>query len=136
MPVAAFEPWTWYVGALHANCQDTGRVDPVPTSTLDWIQGDDTGTSSKAIYYHMTTGRAKRETGFGNYPYDPSDFGRCYRLLQLAPEWRARLPEMAAYGKQWAALAAAWDTLTELYEKELPNGTAPKLYDKMKELTR
>jgi hypothetical protein len=72
----------------------------------------------------------------GGRPYDPDDFGRCYRLLALAPEWRARIAEMAAYGDEWAALSAAWDELTALYEAEAPShtGTAPKLYFRMREL--
>lgn len=46
-----------------------------------------------------------------SYPYDAADFGRCFRLLEVIPEWRARLSEMAAHGEQWAALVATWPTL-------------------------
>ena len=102
---------------------------------LNWIVGDDTGISSRAIWTHMM-GLPKVPEWAGNWPLDPSDFGRCYRLLGLMPAWRPRMGEMASYSKQWAALVAVWDELTALYEEEVPNhrGSAPKLYDRMHEL--
>lgn len=84
---------------------------------MDWIGGRDTGASSVAIWSHMMGARSS-----GSFPYDPSDFGRCYRLLTLAPEWRARIGEMAKYSKTWARLAARWDELTALFEAETGAG--------------
>ena len=131
MPADAFGPWAEYAGSLHAHCKDVGRVD-VPAATIEeWRNGPDTGTSSKAIYQHMSG----RRWGTGmDYPYDPSDFGRCYRLLLIAPEWRGRIKEMAHYGPEWAALSGAWDELTALWEEESKGTMAPKLYDRMREL--
>lgn len=67
-------------------------------------------------------------------PYDPGDFGRCYRLLQHFPEWHTRLPEVAAKYPVWGPMVKAWDELTALYEEEKQSGKAPKLYKRMKEL--
>ena len=105
---------------------------PKPTSEGDaiaWIANGDTGISSQTIWSVMT-GRSVRSTGF---PHDPSDFGRCYRLLKIMPSWRARLPEVSTRFPQWKEFIRAWNELTMLYEEELPTGRCPKLYDRMQQ---
>ena len=114
-------------------------------AALAWIVSDDTGLSSRAIWAHMM-GVTPTRGGLTFHPLDPDDFGRCYRLLLRVPEWGARIGEMARHGPVWAALAAAWDELTALYEEEVGPGLdeqrryfgkrAPRLYDRMKELER
>jgi hypothetical protein len=96
----------------------------------DWPGCGDAGLSSKAIWAHMLG-----LPSTGDYPYDPDDFGRCSRLVAApwASGWRARMPEMAKYGKVWAALAAMWPTLEALFAEERPTGRAPKLYAAMQE---
>lgn len=113
-------------------------VGPLPKPTeegdpIAWVTNGDTGISSMAIWAVMM-GRPAERRHFGNTPSDPSDFGRCYRLLKVMPSWRARLPEVAAKFPTWAPLVEAWDELTALYEEELPKGRAPKLYARMQEL--
>lgn len=106
---------------------------PKPTGDGDWrawMQNGDTGTSSKTIWSVMTGETVERH----GIPYDPADFGRCYRLLKVMPSWRARMPEVATAHPAWAGLVAAWDELTTLYEEESPSGTAPKLYARMQAL--
>lgn len=106
---------------------------PKPTpagDALSWIHNGDTGTSSETIWSVMT---GRDVTRYG-VPLDPSDFGRCYRLLKIMPSWRARLPEVVARFPRWAKLIEAWDELTALYEEELPSGMAPRLYARMREL--
>lgn len=110
---------------------------------LAWIVGDDTGISSKAIWSRMMgVAYASRDHGWDTYPHDPSDFGRCYRLLKLVPEWRARIEEMASASPEWTALVKHWDELTALYEEEVDTtrhrhrGSAPRLYARMKEIER
>lgn len=102
---------------------------------IEWLLSGDTGISSKTICAVMTG--SKKADSFGpDVPHDPSDFGRCYRLLQNFPEWRARLPEVAAAYPIWGPMVAAWDELTALYEQEKQNksGMAPKLYERMRTL--
>ena len=106
---------------------------PKPTEEGDaiaWLSNGDTGISSKTIWSALT-GNLIERTGI---PHDPSDFGRCYRLLKVMPAWRARLHEVAAKFPEWEKLIDAWDELTALYEEELPTGRAPRLYSRMKEL--
>lgn len=139
MFVAQSKAWT----KMHANCKKREGVNlfPQAKSVEEWISGRDTGTSSKTIWRHMR-GLPLLEV---HHPWDPSDFGRCYRLLAIAPEWRARMPEMATHGKVWSALASAWNELTALYEEEVDvtqdphrakaaDGCAHRLYGRMKEL--
>lgn len=98
---------------------------------IEWMMGPDTGISSKTICAVMT---GCDTTGMWcDVPHDPSDFGRCYRLLKLFPEWRPRLGEVAERFKEWGPLVAAWDELTALY-KEGVAGTCSKLYARMQTL--
>lgn len=81
---------------------------------IDWLMSGDTGTSSKTICSVMTGSDAPE---FGpDVPHDADDFGRCYRLLELFPEWRGRLPEVAAKYPKWGPMVVAWDELSALYE--------------------
>ncbi|HAM42116.1 MAG TPA: hypothetical protein DCP69_12515 [Candidatus Omnitrophica bacterium] len=67
-------------------------------------------------------------------PYDPSDFGRCHRLLQLIPEWRANLGKVAEIFPGWKPMVDAWGELEDLWEEELPKGKLPKLYERIQGL--
>jgi hypothetical protein len=107
----------------------TPRRTP-PGDAHAWLHGGDTGMSSETIW-RVLMGETPRHP---RTPSDPSDFGRCYRLLRLMPGWRQRLGEVAAVYREWTALVAAWDELTAIYEEELPSGQCPRLYARMKEL--
>lgn len=102
-----------------------------------WIVGSDSGLSSKAIWAHMMDAGPPR---YGwDHPRDPADFGRCHRLLNLIPEWKARLPEMATRSDTWARLVARWDEIAESMENEVgidwSRGlSAPKTYKLMRSI--
>lgn len=118
----------------HRACKPTpaGRARLEYSTPDEWAKSWDTGTSSMTIYSVMT-GRP-RATGEANPPRDPGDFGRCYRLLAVAPpEWRAGLSRVVERFPAWAPVVAAWDQLTALYEEEVqrPDKKAPKLYERM-----
>jgi hypothetical protein len=96
---------------------------------IEWLLGNDTGTSSKTILSVMTG--ANLAGNFGpDIPYDGGDFGRCHRLLQHFPEWRERLSEVAVKYPKWGPMVVAWDELTELYEAENHH----RMYERMKDL--
>ena len=78
---------------------------------IEWLLGDDTGTSSQTILAVMTGSKIECV----DVPLDRADFGRCHRLLVHFPEWRARLPEVANRYPEWAPLVRDWDALTALY---------------------
>lgn len=107
-----------------------------------WIGDGDTGTSSLTIWAVLM----KRVSPDGNfyYPLDPDDFGRCYRLLKIMPEWRNRLGEVAEAYPPFAPFVREWDRISALYEHELEHGPvskrgyrmAPQTYALMQELRK
>jgi hypothetical protein len=111
--------------------------DTNPMTPEEWLLSADTGVSSATIW-HVMTGRPMPFGWRPGAPHDPSDFGRCFRLLARIPDWRGRMPEVAAAYPEWAALVAAWDELSALYEIEIPNhaGDAPQLYARMRALDK
>jgi hypothetical protein len=86
-----------------------------------WLFGCDTGMSSKAILGHMICGVSD-----GSWPSDGGDLGRCLRLLDLFPEWKGRIGEMARYGKVWSLYVEHWDQIV----------SADDPYDLMKSLQK
>ena len=99
----------------------------------DWLKQGDTGISSLTIYSVMTGEDVLGSFG-PDVPHDPSDFGRCYRLLKLHPEWVARLPELAQKYPAWTALVREWPRMTELYERDLETGKSEELHELMGKL--
>lgn len=97
---------------------------------LEWSLGGDTGSSSKAML------KASLKKTNGDVPHDPSDFGRCYRLLQAVPELRGYFPQMKANCPMLTPYLDSWDDLSRMYEKALSGSTgkAPELYARLKEL--
>ena len=102
---------------------------------LKWVLAGDTGASSKTIV-RIAVGVKPAKGDYFDAPYDPSDFGRCYRLLKQFPELKKKMHVVAKKCEAFAPLVAHWDELTALWEEESNNGTgrAPKLYARMKEL--
>lgn len=87
---------------------------------MTWLAGKDTGVSSVTICLIMF-GIENESPIAGSPPSDPSDFGRCYRLLQKFPHWRDKLQKVADTYSAWQPFVDAWETMTSLYEKELNN---------------
>lgn len=83
---------------------------------IDWLLSGDTGTSSELICRVLSSSTAPISWHDQHLPMDGSDFGRCHRLLKKIPEWRVRLPEIAAHFPMWGPLITAWDEITALYE--------------------
>jgi hypothetical protein len=108
-------------------CTEFNR-DSVPASEgmglMAWFASDDTGTSSKWMAHVCAGGPPTRR----DYPYDPADFGRCYRFLRAVPQAREHLHKLKDSGPVWAAYVDRWDEMERLYEDELPTRRVPKLY--------
>lgn len=104
---------------------------------LKWLIGGDTGISSETIWSVMTGLPTAGATQWHRWtPGDPSDFGRCHRLLQRFPEWRGRLAEVADQYPHWRPMVERWAEMEVLYEEERPTGSAPKLFALMCELEK
>ena len=97
-----------------------------------WIIGGDTGLSSLTIWGVMMC----HPPAWPSIPADPSDFGRCFRLLELIPEWRKRLPRVSDIYPEWDGLVQHWPELEALWLEECNNDRAPKLYRRMIELRK
>ncbi len=112
-------------------------MESVDLRLVRWLTGRDTGVSSKTIAAVLAGAVDPHARAFTyDVPADPDDFGRCYRLLLLMPEWRARLPEVAERFPAWTPLVDAWDELTAMYERAVASGTgrADEMYQRMREL--
>jgi len=69
-------------------------------------------------------------------PHDPDDFGRCYRLLELFPDWKSQLGKVAERFPKWSPFVREWDTLTTMYEAALSSKSnlATEMYEFMQQL--
>ncbi|MDC6536570.1 hypothetical protein LN429_15805 [Pseudomonas syringae] len=98
-----------------------------------WIVDGRVGMSSKAIWAHMTGTPSECMSA----PSDPDDLNRCLLLLDLIPEWTARMGEMATHGNEWQALSPIWTDLASTFIAEAgldwcKGKSAPKTYQMMK----
>jgi hypothetical protein len=82
-----------------------------------WIVSGDVGVSSKTIWGTML-GFEMRDEDI-SHPHDPSDLGRCLRLLEHFPEWKPRLRELCDLSVEWAALILRWDEIASTMENEV-----------------
>lgn len=119
---------------------DAGAARYRYTNPDEWFRSWDTGTSSQTIYAVLSGRHVTPNNPDG--PRDVGDFGRCRRLMKVAPpEWTARIGEVAQRFPGWKPLTDNWGELTALYDEEigadsppLAPGEAPKLYARPKEL--
>lgn len=82
---------------------------------FEWLGSDDTGISSKTILCQLTN--SNFEGLWKSIPYDASDFGRCYRLLNKCPELKSEFHRMSEL-KEWIPFVNNWGKLTEMYENK------------------
>lgn len=106
---------------LHKNCKQTW-TEPIANPEKSekeravwWLANGERGMSSKTMYDYFT-GEKRFDI---NHPYDPDDFKRCYKLLQVVPEWKSRILELGKLSKEWDNLAKNWDKLTAMYEENI-----------------
>lgn len=137
-PIGVFAAITKAWADEHRGCRPTeagkkreaDRLAACFKSPAAWIEGIDRGVSSETIWHAIVSGVRRQGA---STPRDPSDFGRCYRLVE-AFKWRPRLADVVKLNPEWAGLVEHWDELSATYERELPTGKAPELYARIKEL--
>lgn len=98
----------------------------------EWLAGDDTGISSETIV-KVALGIKKGRWGF-NPPRDPSDFGRCYRLVVRFPYLRESFGKVGEDCPSFKPILDNWDELCGMYDAGKAQGRAPIMYARMKEL--
>ena len=107
------------------------------TAFTGWLAMGERGISSEAIVSALTGVPVGRRLAGDDYPHDPSDFRRCEDLLDAVPLARLVFANVMQHrSPEWRALVAEWDGLCELMEVERPTGSCPRMYARMRELTR
>ncbi|EKC7895920.1 hypothetical protein L4Q08_005472 [Pseudomonas aeruginosa] len=112
-----------------------GAGSTIEQRATKWLRDGQVGASSRAIHDHMLGLTPKR--GYYDHPHDPDDLNRCLLLLDLIPEWKPRMREMAQHSTEWAALASSWEKLTNLFLSEAGldwqrSSEAPETYAAMR----
>lgn len=70
------------------------------------------------------------------WPHDPADFKRCWIFMQILTPYERKvlLHKVALQSEKWRAIERHWKELCALWEEEMSQSRAPKLYEKMKHL--
>lgn len=110
-------------------------------AAMSWLAGGDTGISSKCLLQAATGNFGDLRWLDTSPPYDPSDLGRCLRMLQILPWVRPLAWPVLLGDKRWKPLLENWDKLAECMESEVgidwsKGRNAPKTYALMKEIGR
>lgn len=92
-----------------------------------WRNSGDTGISSLTIY-GVFAGEPYKNP---DVPHDPSDFGRCRRLLDLIPEWHADIGKVASVYPWYLPFTDRWSEFDRLWNEESSKKIAPQLYHAM-----
>jgi hypothetical protein len=95
-----------------------------------WLVSDDTGSSSRFMARVLSA--PEQIDQHGDYPRDADDLGRCFRLIEAAPELAQNLERMKQCGPHWKLVILNWEKWKDLYESEESN----KLHHAMKEAYR
>ncbi len=82
----------------------------------------------------IAMGAKKTKSTRFDAPSDTSDFGRCYRLVKAVPELREHFPKIGKMVPPFKGILTNWDSLCELYLRDLPDGRSDALYRRIKEL--
>jgi hypothetical protein len=102
---------------------------------IAWMDSREAGASSKVMIKKILNIPSTKDVEYQPYPVDPSDFGRCYRLVnQHLPELKEKINCLKSVSKKWSILIENWSELEGLYEEERTKKKAPKLYKRLKEL--
>ncbi|WP_124829234.1 MULTISPECIES: hypothetical protein [unclassified Burkholderia] len=97
-----------------------------------WYIAGDTGVSSESMV--AVVARAKSLAHELDAPYDPADFGRCYRLVKAVPEIRGRFSDIAAAIPTFKGILDNWNQLVAIYERDLPTGKSTELHQRIRQL--
>lgn len=99
-----------------------------------WLVSGDAGISSKTMAV-LALGAADHVNFIRlDAPHDPSDFGRCYRLVKLIPQIREFFALISIKVPTFAGIICEWDSLCNLYERDFAKGKSQELYERIQSL--
>lgn len=105
--------------SLHADCKPTWKEPQADQSqdikerAMFWLNNCHVGMSSKTMWNFFMDNKHFPI----NHPYDPDDFSRCYKLLQVVPEWEKELYRLKPLSKAWSNLVDNWPKLKAMFEE-------------------
>jgi len=85
------------------------NTEDVIRRASEWASCGERGISSEAIWAVMMGVPADKIDA--STPADAGDFNRCATLIEIIPEWKTRLPEVAALFPIWTGIVEHWDDL-------------------------
>lgn len=110
----------------------------ISENLTQWLANGERGASSETIVHYVT---GIKTNDWHDHPLDPSDLGRCVKLLEACPElvdgFKDKMPKVSPV---WARLVEHWDELVAMLDDEVPgwrhgkHGLASKTYNMMKKL--
>lgn len=111
---------------------------PHSEALVEWLANGERGISSNTMVTHLLGINALKDW-IPDHPWDPSDLGRCRKLMEQVPEIAERFPGMATCTTAWRHLVESWDELCRTMDKEAPNwregyGVAPRTYSMMQQI--
>lgn len=105
---------------------------------MEWLNSHDTGISSESMVYAALGLTPSRDW---DAPYDPSDLGRCLRMLEKLPWVREKAFSGSALTghRRWKIAIAHWDEMARMMADEVgisweKGQSAPKTYEFMKKV--
>lgn len=133
MPIDKWGNWIKAFNKKHAKCEKTW-VEPVADMSLSeieridwWLKNGDRGNSSETmlcICYNRTLVEMTFDT-----PHDPSDFYRCYKLVEAVPEIKDKFYLLANTSNKWKVIIDKWDSLCVLLNDLIATKKDNGLYD-------
>lgn len=118
----------------HAKTHNDALLEQNKKKVTEWLFSDDTGLSSLALASEYLGVDNRRQ----HYvPSDPSDLGRCLRLISIVPAIRNSVDSLAEKHPNWKKAAEVWDEITVSMTREVgirwdKGHTAPETYELMK----
>lgn len=83
-------------------------------AALEWIVSNDTGISSKTMWYALMCDKHNRDNKSLGVPHDASDFIRCSHFAQRCELSESDLQRVAKVFPFWKPYIEDWSTLTHL----------------------
>jgi len=107
--------------------------------SAEWIAYGERGTSSEALFSHLTSIHIVHPRDRAAHPRDPDDLRRCMLMMDAVPQVIHSSAIVSELSPEWARLMARWAELRIAFETECPNWRtgpwkAPKTYALMKEI--
>lgn len=99
-------------------------IDSERTSILNWMRSGDTGVSSETMAL-IAMGATR---GDFDAPYDPADFGRCYRLVKANPVIKESFAKISELVPQFKPILKNWEICCKIFERDFPTGKSDELY--------